>query len=555
MAKSSTKMLILSNGQLSKLPPLFRENYAYYFLAEKLRKFLEKYCFQNGVSHQKNGIIIISEKALPGDIDHYLNHLKGKVEQTSCQNLIDLLFELIGYTSKKNTAPYKALDHIIVERLKGSHQYVSGSTDGETLQKLLKWGVVRDFWLRARSCTHLAGSTPKEHVGLKLLDLISVCSGYFNFSDYLDKEFGEDYDPEKDEILKSLIESKQEIKATPKSNFLKVLKERGYLGLKSIKSVKNSRSNFGKIIYHKNVPHFFLFTVFAISGIYLNYNRSREALINVNITTRYISFETAQNISLRSQDQNLINSYGQFTVRNAVYSLDYPFSDTLPSVVKIKQQNDKPVGIEYINLPKSTRVSMEAPAKNDFYLALSGIEGLFGFIDLKQSIVFSPNGLDSVIFDFEPKGTGINFQSNGNDLIEGSFINVADFKWPPIYITSVNFGVQKTDQITYGIESAQIDLLQQNKAVNLSPEDLLSLTFEVPVKLLIEYKNGLISIQFEGKVNSLYAGPEIFGKGKKNNLMPTLSEEYFGLSGKSYLVILIIFTVLLMLVFGKRRSI
>lgn len=539
MVEKFTKTLISNNLHLSNLDPPFRENFAYFLLAERLGDNLNSRCFQSEKYVQNSGKIVILEKSLPRDLSSYFKHNQGEVDRPSCLNLIDLLYELIGYSPRSEKTPVEWLNDKAIEELKKTHKYVSENERGESLTKEIRWEVMRDFWLRARSCTVLAGSIPKQHTGIKLLDLLSVCSGYSNFRDFLAIEFGPYYNPEYDLLLKMLLDSKQEINPPAKKSSLVPKKKLEKATSTAIAKKEISSETYG-LAEEKKPHHRFgivfiltrIFTVIPIilllaSGYYMFSTNSAEVFIVADVTTKYVSFESAEAASLRSQENLLFGSIAPFSIRNAMYSLDNPFPDTLPSELLIKPLKRDKVGIEYMNLPKMVRVTMNIPTVDDFFIKLSNQEGVFGYVGLKNTLVFSEDGQDSAVFESTSRQAGINFQSFGNDAIEVSFFALPEFKLPPLYVSSISFGEHKLGQISYGIESAQIKIDKPNKIITLSPEDLLTLEFENPMKVVAENRNGMIALQISGMVKSLHAGPEIFGKSDSNNQIPKLYEKYF----------------------------
>lgn len=553
MGKPSTKSLISGVSHLSKLRFPYSENYPYYKLADRLQVSLETILSQVDIPTTSKEKIQIGEKRLPRDVKSYLRHKNGEVDQTACQNLLDLLYELMEYTAKGN-APYRQLDQTVIEDLKATHKYVGDAEQEKVPPKLIQWRVVRDFWLRARSCTKLAGSIPKEHTGLKLLDLISACGGYRNFADFLHLEFGDGYDPEKDAALQALLASGVKHAGTASEKQKKGRSLKGTLTsyFKQAEEKFRSKSkNVGKLT---NILAISLLLLLGCIVAYLLTGRAKEAHINVALTTRYLYFQTAQMTTLRSADKFILASGDHFSIRNAVYTLDYPFSDTLPAPIKVKPLGQELVGIEHIKLPKDAKSVLESPTKKDMYVSFSESEGLNGFIPVNHAILFSPQETDSVAYDHTPIGTGVNFQSEESQRIEISLINAEDFEWPPLYVTSVGFGELKQDGIEYGIESAQIYFSTGNEPIHLNPRDLLSITFENPIKLLVNYQEGMISLRFTGVVNNLYAGPEIFGKNNSNNKMPKRWEEYGGLSSVMIIAIVMMAFFLVMYIPGVKRA-
>lgn len=238
------------------------------------------------------------------------------------------------------------------------------------------------------------------------------------------------------------------------------------------------------------------------------------------VSTKYINFETAHNTSIRAKENLLLACDDHFSIRNGLYSLDYPYSSTTPGSARFKPIKQNNIGIEHLKIPAHTKIAIEIPTKTDLYFNISASAGLNGFIPLNQMIVFSPDDKDSVVFENPPRGTGVNFEYYVDQNFDIAMINIIDFEWPPLYINSVSFGQLMQDQVEYGIEYAQIAFLNDNKIRQLDPGDLLNITFENPIKLLLSYREGLLHTEFTGSVKTLFAGPEIFGKSSVNNIMP-----------------------------------
>lgn len=142
MAKRSTKSLILENDKLSELCEPFNQNFAYYVLAEKLEVALIVIFSDGDIGTSNPEKIKIYEKELPNRLADFLRHKEGEVEQTACQNLIDLLYELIGYTIRTIHPPYHGLDPAVVENLMKSHTFVDNKQNGDSHKKQITWTVI-----------------------------------------------------------------------------------------------------------------------------------------------------------------------------------------------------------------------------------------------------------------------------------------------------------------------------------------------------------------------------------------------------------------------------
>ena len=558
---SEVGKLILANSHLSKLANPFRSYYAYYMLAEKLQLKLEEF-FKAGNS----GFLKKISNQLPNKASAYICHKSENVKNDSTINLKSLMLGFLGLKPVRSKLEeiqrpdfggldWKILD---IQRRKLDEKWATNDRAERDRR-------IGDFWRRVRNCN--LGLGQSSHTSLDLMNLISACSGYRNFADFLQKEFGDDYDPEKDETLQALIASaaKQASLVSTKQSLIgtfianlktaahKFSKTKGGKK-KSLKQAKArsekpeifgflSKGSIGKAISF--MPILLLISLVGL-GIFMFTGRTKEAQVNVTLTTRYLHFQTDQATTLRSPDRLMLGSRHHFSIRNAVYTLDYPFSDTLSAPMKIKPVSHELVGIEHIKLPDDATVTIETPTQKDMYIGFYESEGLNGFIPIDHSIVFSPGEMDSVIYGQNPTGTGINFQSNKEERSDISLIDAADFEWPPFYVKSISFGEFKQDQVEYGIESAQIDFLKSEKSIQLNPKDLLGIAFTNPIKLLVKYQEGLVSLQFTGVVNSIYAGPEIYGKSSSNNQMPKLWEEHKELLGIVVIIIVLVFPAIVM---------
>jgi hypothetical protein len=573
---SEVGKLISANSHLSKLEDPFRSYYAYYMLAEKLQIKLEEFFDSN---HHRFAEEIA--KQLPIDASAYICHKSEYVKNESTINLKILMLGFLGTKVSKSKLEdvqrpeFEGLDWEILDihRKKLDEGWA-------TNEKAERDRRIVDFWRRARNCNLDLGQSPQEgHTNLGLMDLIAACSKYQGFMDFLQKEFGNEYEPDKDNLLQELrtfrtksadpeshkLETKQPLRRRFSSYFKRVIliiypkQQKKKKGSKEIKGQEKktgligfvTKENMGKLI--RFVP-MLLLILFGCLGAFMLIGRAKETQVNVTLTTRYLHFQTYEATTLRSPDRLMLGSRHLFSIRNAVYTLDYPFSDTLPAPMKIKPVLHELVGIEYIKLPDDTKVTIATPTQKDIYIGFYESEGLNGFIPMDHSIVFSPEGRDSVIYGQNPIGTGINFHSNKEERSDVSLIDADDFEWPPFYVKSISFGELMRDRVEYGIESAQINFLKSGKSIQLNPKDLLSLESENPLKIQIKYNDGSISLQFTSMVNSIYAGPEILGRSNYNNQMPRLWEDHKELLGILVIVFVLVFPVIMMYKSRARQS-
>ena len=573
---SEVGKLISVNSHLSELPQPFGSYYAYYKLAEKLQGKLEEF-----FNHKHPVFLEEIANQLPLNASAYICHRSEYVKNESTINLKTLMLGFLGTKVSKSKLEdiqrpeFVGLDWEILDihRKKLDEKWAANDRAERDRR-------IGDFWRRARNCNLELGQSPQEgHTSLDLMDLIAACSGYRDFADFLQKEFGDGYDPTNDETLNALthaaaglVRLPEEIETTRQSSergFVFYLRQvirkfgRGKKGKKNFpKQVKEgektavpgilTKAKMGSLTRAMPV---LLLILLGCFGILMLMGRANEAVVNVALTTRYLHFQIAQPTTLRSTGKFMMGSRDHFSVRNAVYTLDYPFSDTLPAALRIKPALHELVGIEHIKLPKDSKVTLETPTPQDLYIAFSDSEGLNGFIPIDHSIVYSPEGKDSIIYGENPRGTGINFhaykdQSNGISLIESD-----DFEWPPFYVKSLSFGQLRQDQVEYGIESGEIEFLKSDKRIQLSPQDLLSVTFEHPVKILIKYSEGLVSLQFAGTVNSIFVGPDILGKSGSNDHMPRLWQERKETLGMVTIILVLVFPAIMMLKFRTRQPI
>jgi hypothetical protein len=573
---SEVGKLLSANSHLSKLEDPFGSYYAYYMLAEKLQIKLEEFFNSNN-----NSFVEEISNQLPTDASAYICHKSERVKNESTINLKSLMLGFLGRKLRNSKLEeiqrpaFEGLDWEILDLQRKRVDETWASNDRADRDRRIV-----DFWRRARNCNpDLNQSLQGGHTNLDLMDLIAACSGYRDFSDFLQRELGKKYDPDKDNLLQELrtalaqpaepTSKKTETEQLFSNHLVSYLqramwifrpnKQKKKKGLNQIKVRSNKppiREFFTKEIALKltRFTPILLLILLGCLGAFMLIGRAKEAHVYVVLTTKYLHFQIAQPTTLRSTGKFMMGSRDHFSVRNAVYTLDYPFSDTLPVALRIKPALHEHVGIEHIKLPKDSNVTIETPTPQDLYIRFSDSEGLNGFIPIDHSIVYSPEEVDSVIYGENPSGTGINFHAYKDVTNEISLINADDFEWPSFKVKSTSFGQLKQDQVEYGIESGQINFLKSGKHIQLNPQDLFSITFEHPVTIVLKYNEGLVSLQFAGTVSSIFAGPDILGRSVFNNRMPKLWEEYKEVSGISLLLVIVfLIPAIMMLKFRTRQ--
>jgi hypothetical protein len=525
--------LILANQHLSELGSPYRDYYAYYKLAEKLKDKLDALFFDPPLPFLRS-----IGHDLPAKASAYLCHDTPTVGNQAILNLRQLLGGFLGYgryKKKIERPPFEGLDWKQVDDLFEKYEDKWGSDINIGAKT-----KIGDFWRRARVCNlKLNQSEQKGHTSLDLMDLISACSGYKDFSDFVQKEFGDDYDPAKDDTLQTLIMAASEsVGSAGEKGGLERSKAEIPDGRITVSGYLSKERMFK---LKRRLP-VLLLSLFAGLSIFVLTGRAKETQVTVALTTRYLHFQTHQETPLRSTNKFLMASSKDFYIRNAVFTLDYPYSsDTTPSNLRIKPAPHALVGFEHVHLPKGAGITLETPTSQDMYLGFSESVGLHGFVPINHVMVYSPEEMDSVVYGQNPAGMGINFQTFKDQPNHIALIGAEDFEWPPFYVNSLSFGQLKQDQVAYEIESAQIHFLKNDRKIQISPKDLLSVAFEDPVKIQVKYSEGLVSLQFTGLVNSIYAGPDIFGRSHSNNQMPKLWEVR-----KDLMAVAVLLTILLL---------
>lgn len=198
---SKVGKLIQANDQLKNLAFPFREYYAYYKLAERLKDQLDDFfskspeAFLNELS--KNPAFGSSE---------YICLKTEVVTDNSLTNLEQLLRGFLGIAGTTNgrviTRSYQGLNWTYFDELFLQYRNVWG--ENADIGRRTKMG---DFWRRARNCDYTLRTTIMEgHSAMDLMDLISAASGFRNFEDFLQKEFGTNYEEKEDLSLQDLYQ-------------------------------------------------------------------------------------------------------------------------------------------------------------------------------------------------------------------------------------------------------------------------------------------------------------------------------------------------------------
>jgi hypothetical protein len=296
-------------------------------------------------------------------------------------------------------------------------------------------------------------------------------------------------------------------------------------------------------------------TIAAI-GIYVFKGRSNTTYIKVELKTHFISVRTFGSVDLHSNPKPPFGSHTYFSMRNGFLTLDYPYSypDTIPQNMDLKPLGPTPIIVREISIPDSSVVTLDTPLGKDLYLTVNGERTTRGFIPLEDVVLYSPNRKDSMIYSGYSPGTGINFESTPTHTLTIALAETLPTEWSPIYIRSVNFGVRKETMEEYGIESGKITLLETGDSVKLDKGDLLKIDINHPVKLITQFRDGAIYIQFTGAIDSLYAGPEIFGESDNNNRMPKLWKVHRELLSIFLIILASALPVLLTFIFRSRKA-
>gem|GEM_PF-6061655 len=198
---SEVGKLISANSHLSNPTNPFGSYYAYYLLAEKLQLKLEEF-FNSG----NNSFLKEISSQLPNEASAYICHKSEYVKNDATINLKSLMLGFLGIKVSRSKIEeierpsFGGLDWEImdIQRKKLDEKWATNDRAERDRR-------IGDFWRRARNCNLGLGQSSQEgHTSIDLMNLISACSGYRNFADFLDKEFGNDYNPAKDETLPAL---------------------------------------------------------------------------------------------------------------------------------------------------------------------------------------------------------------------------------------------------------------------------------------------------------------------------------------------------------------
>jgi hypothetical protein len=524
--------------------------YPYFLLAEKLIEVLNELWIKENKSFLDNIKII---EAKPANLRL---HRLETIDVNVCLEIKRILIGILGKKIYQNKLvelerpSLSKLDPIVLDK------YLKDLDVNWVLrQGVVRNTIIENFFRRAKSCNYkLKPPKISGHTSLKLMDLIAVCSGYENFRDFLSKEFGSSYDIEKDEILQALLRSNSNYKSNKshktkakssssqhtsnngKPSEIEEMNEEEDKNKTNTQNVENHNPRISKS--RKWIILSSFVTVFVFLGLVIIFSTGNEVLIEANITTTKVNFEFAEPVTFRSKEQFLFSSEKLLKFDNGLYSLNYPYSDTLPVGMLIKSKENNPIGIEYLSIPLNSEINLETVVQNDVYLSFSKTSGIEGYVEFDNAFIYSGDGNDSILYSNKK---GILFQSEKNSPLAVTLSNPKEFEIPPVFLTSIHFGTQYQDNLKYGIQSAEINLPELGKSINLMTGDLLNFTFAQPVKALLSYRNGVFIIKFSGKVNSLFAGPEIYGFDKRNNQMPTKLELYFMEFGIYILSVAILF--------------
>ncbi|WP_439481667.1 hypothetical protein [Cyclobacterium plantarum] len=193
--------MIQANDQLKNLAFPFREYYAYYKLAERLKDQLDDFFSKS----PKAFLNELSKKPAFGSSE-YICLKTEVVTDNSLTNLEQLLrgfLGIAGTTSARTiTRSYEGLNWTYFDELFLQYQNVWG--ENADIGRRTKMG---DFWRRARNCDYSLRTTIMEgHTAMDLIDLISAASGFRNFEDFLQKEFGTNYEQKEDYSLRDLYQ-------------------------------------------------------------------------------------------------------------------------------------------------------------------------------------------------------------------------------------------------------------------------------------------------------------------------------------------------------------
>ncbi|GAA0878124.1 hypothetical protein GCM10009119_10920 [Algoriphagus jejuensis] len=500
------------------MQPPFSTHYFYYLLAIRLEEtitimFGDSYPYLLKSSFQK----------IPTKPSLLIQHDTKKVDMTLVRDLKDLLLAFIGEVGLK---PRPELESWSLERNKAwlkARAYEGG-------QKLeIKDEHLQAFWYKARICDkNRAGKTNKFDINPQLMDLLAFFCGYDDFRDFIQREFGKDYVMANDQVLVSLYEKYRfSIDDIPSeelvtdSEIASPEPDASPVSSYSASSQKGKKPN----ARWKFVPFIFLALAGTASTFYF-FGRVGQAEVRITLTTDYLHFETDGAVDIRSSEGNVFSSTDHFYIRNGLYSLHYPFSNSLPASLKIASIESQPVGIAYLKLPAQTGITIEAPTKHDIYFDLLEPRGLEGNLRLKNLVAFSSAEDSSVTYGDTPIGTGINFQSAPNENLQLSLIQAGDFELPPILVSSVAFGKLGQQKVEYGILSGQIELPEYGENFVLNSRDMLTLSLQDPSKLIISYREGVLSVTFSGSVNSLQTGIDAAKPNGGKNLLPKRIESW-----------------------------
>ena len=201
MAKATIKHDYRANPHLAGMKEPFNTHYFYYLLADRLEERIKEL-----FNDLPETAIKIPGKTLHTSASAYIRHRSGVVDRPATLELRGLLFLFLGVnpqTKRPNSREWN------LEKIKSLENYSDycpekNAADLKVDDWFVKPGQIKKFWLKARRCDKKLAGANYPDVNVPLMNLLAFFCGYGDFKKFLDKEFGVNYNPEKDQAYQNL---------------------------------------------------------------------------------------------------------------------------------------------------------------------------------------------------------------------------------------------------------------------------------------------------------------------------------------------------------------